>query len=78
MSINIIVEDNGKYEFPFCSETTINDIRVFVAAKISCEHTALVVKKRGQVNSLPVDGKFGELGILENNTLNVKKMEREP
>ena len=78
MSINIIVKDNGKYEFPFCSETTIQDIRVFVAAKISCAHTALIVRKCGQVNNLPVDGNFLELGILENNTLNVKKMETEP
>jgi len=72
MSINIIVKDNGKYEFPFSSEKTIQDIRVFAAAKMSCAHTALVVLKRGEANKLPVDKTFEELGILPNNILNVK------
>ena len=70
--IKIHMKDvNTTVNFEYSEQTTVNNIREFVAEKLKCQYTALIVRKRGQVNTLPVDGTFGGLGILPNYTLNV-------
>ena len=50
-------------DFEYKPESTVNNIREFAAEKLKCQHTALIVRKRGQGNALPTTKSLLQCGI---------------
>ena len=68
-----VTDNNGNYEFAYNEQTTVNNIREFVAEKLKCKATELDVRKRGQGAYLTTIKTLQDQNITETDTLVVGK-----
>ena len=74
--MKILIENHGPAEFDYSPAATVEELRKFAAEKLGCKATQLTVRQPPKPGTLANGKTFADLGITENDTLEVSKTKR--